>query len=170
MTRLESGVIRPALEWCDVRELLESAISEEDEGLRDRPVSLVVRDDLPLVLVDDSLIQQAVAKLLANACAYTPAHLPVSLAADCVRGRLNISVTDAGPGLPLHPERVFEKFYRGDAGRTGGLGLGLSIARGFVEAHGGTLTAENLAAGGARFMITLPVKTTDRSALESAIS
>ncbi len=170
MTRLESGVVRPALEWCDVRELLESAISGENEVLRDRPVSLAVRDDLPLALLDYSLIQQAVGKLLANAGAYTPAHLPVSLAADCVRGRLNISVTDAGPGLPFQPERMFEKFYRGDAGRTGGLGLGLAIARGFVEAHGGTLTAENLDAGGARFTITLPVKTTERSALESAIS
>ena len=69
------------------------------------------------------------------------------------------------PGLPAEAaERVFEKFYRGDDRKTGGLGLGLSIARGFVEAHGGKLTAENRDGGGARFVISLPVRVTDENA------
>ena len=61
-------------------------------------------------------------------------------------------MSDRGPGFaPESAERLFEKFYRGDGRKTGGLGLGLSIARGFVEAHGGKLTAENRDGGGARF-------------------
>jgi two-component system sensor histidine kinase KdpD len=64
-------------------------------------------------------------------------------------------------------DQIFEKFYRGDGRKTGGLGLGLSIARGFVEAHGGKLTAENRDGGGARFTISLPVRATDANALDS---
>jgi two-component system sensor histidine kinase KdpD len=64
-------------------------------------------------------------------------------------------------------EQVFEKFYRGDGRKPGGLGLGLSIARGFVEAHGGSLTAENRDGGGARFTISLPVTVADANSLES---
>ena len=64
-------------------------------------------------------------------------------------------------------ERIFEKFYRGEGRKAGGLGLGLSIARGFVEAHGGTLTAENRDGGGARFILGLPVRVTDANELES---
>ena len=77
--------------------------------------------------------------------------------------------TSPGPGLPPESaERVFEKFYRADDRKAGGLGLGLSIARGFVEAHGGKLTAENRDGGGTRFNITLPVRVTDARALEPA--
>ena len=80
-----------------------------------------------------------------------------------------ISVSDRGPGFPAESnDRIFEKFYRGDGRKAGGLGLGLSIARGFVEAHGGKLTAENRDGGGARFIINLPVRVTDANALEPA--
>jgi two-component system sensor histidine kinase KdpD len=65
-------------------------------------------------------------------------------------------------------ERVFEKFYRGNERKTGGLGLGLAIARGLVEAHGGQLTAENRDGGGARFTINIPVRVTDASELEAS--
>jgi two-component system sensor histidine kinase KdpD len=115
------------------------------------------------------LIEQAVAKLIANAASYAPSGLPIEIDAEYKLDRLIICVSDRGPGLsPNSAERVFEKFYRGDGRRTGGLGLGLSIARGFVEAHGGKLTAENRDGGGARFTISLPVRVTDAKALDSA--
>ena len=108
------------------------------------------------------LIVQAVAKLLANAGSHTPLRLPIEVDAEYENNQLVISVSDRGPGLPNESmERAFEKFYRGDGRKAGGLGLGLSIARGFVEAHGGKLTAENRDGGGARFVITLPVRVTD---------
>lgn len=168
MNRLESGVVQPAQEWCDVRELLESALEIERESLRGHEVRLTVADDLPLVLLDHTLIEQAVAKLLANAASHSPARLPVEVDAEFAEGRLLITVSDRGRGFePESAERLFDKFYRGAGRKTGGLGLGLSIARGFAEAHGGQLTAENRGGGGARFLLSLPVRTTDAASLES---
>jgi two-component system sensor histidine kinase KdpD len=167
MNRLESGVIQPKREWCDVRELLQSAVEVERDSINGRDVRLAVPSDLPLVLVDHTLIEQAVAKLLANAGAHTPSRLPIELDAAYNSGQLKLSVSDRGPGITAESgDRVFEKFYRGDDRKTGGLGLGLSIARGFVEAHGGRLTVENRDGGGARFTISLPVSITDARELE----
>lgn len=168
MNRLESGVVQPNLEWCDVRELVQSAIDIERESLTGRDLRLDVPDNTPLALVDHLLMEQAVAKLLANAGSHTPSRLPIEVDAEYANGHLVISVGDRGPGvLPEVSERIFEKFYRGDRRRAGGLGLGLSIARGFVEAHGGKLTAEHRDGGGARFTINIPVRVTDASALEA---
>ena len=167
MNRLESGVIQPNYEWCDIRELLQSAIETERESIDGREIRLDVPEDIPLALVDHGLIEQAVAKLLANAASYTQPRLPIELDAE-YKDELVISISDRGPGFPIESaERLFEKFYRGDGRKTGGLGLGLSIARGFVEAHGGKLTAENRDGGGARFTIRLPVRVTSENPLES---
>lgn len=168
MNRLESGVIRPKQEWCDIRDLLQSAVEIERESTSGRDVRLDVPENIPLALLDHTLIEQAVAKLLANAGSHTASRLPIDIDADYKNEQLFISVSDRGPGLPPElAERLFEKFYRGDNRKAGGLGLGLSIARGFVEAHGGKLTAENRDGGGARFTIRLPVRVTDGNALES---
>ena len=168
MNRLESGVVRPKYEWCDLRELLQAAIESEQESIAGRAVGLDVSENMPLVLIDHTLIQQAVAKLLANAGTHTPLTRPVEIDADCEGGELRISVGDRGPGLrAASAERIFEKFYRGEGHKTGGLGLGLSIARGFIEAHGGRLIAENRDGGGARFTISLPVRVTEASSLET---
>jgi two-component system, OmpR family, sensor histidine kinase KdpD len=168
MNRLESGVVRPKQEWCDVRELLQSAIEIECESINAREVRLHVPDEIPLVLVDHTLIEQAVAKLLANAVTHTSSRSPIEVDAEYKDAELIISVSDRGLGIPPEGlERLFEKFYRGDDRKTGGLGLGLSIARGFIEAHGGILRAENRDGGGARFTITLPVQVTEPSALEA---
>ena len=168
MNRLESGVIRPKQEWCDVRELLQSAVEIERESLGGREVRLDVPEAIPLALLDHTLIEQAVAKLLANAASHAPSKSPIEVDAQYQNERLIVSVSDRGPGLPADStEQLFEKFYRGDDRKTGGLGLGLSIARGFVEAHGGQLTAENRDGGGARFTISLPVRATDASLPDS---
>lgn len=169
MNRLESGVVRPAREWCDVRELLQSAIESERDSANGREVRLDVPENIPLALLDHALIEEAVAKLIANAGSHTPARLPIEIDAEYKNEQLLISVGDRGPGLPAESaDRLFEKFYRGDGRKTGGLGLGLSIARGFVEAHGGELTAENRDGGGARFVISLPVRVTDAQSIETA--
>jgi two-component system sensor histidine kinase KdpD len=168
MNRLESGVIRPKREWCDVRELLESAVDIERESINGRDIRLDVPEGIPLALVDHTLIEQAVAKLLANAGSHTPSRLPIEIDAEYRNDHLVISVSDRGPGVPIEAaERLFEKFYRGDDHKSGGLGLGLSIARGLIEAHGGTLTVENRDGGGARFTIKLPVRVTDVNSMEA---
>jgi len=168
MNRLESGVIRPKREWCDVRELLQSAVDTEHESLSGRDIRLDVPDEIPLALVDHALIEQAVAKLLANAGSHTAPNLPIEVDAEYTNENLLISVSDRGHGIPPEStERLFEKFYRGDDRKTGGLGLGLSIARGLIEAHGGTLTVENRDGGGARFVIRLPVRVTNMNGMET---
>ena len=165
MNRLESGVVQPQREWCDVRELLQSAVESERGSIDGREVRLEVAENMPLALLDPALIEQAVAKLIANAGSHTPSRLPVEIEANYDGTELHITVSDRGPGLTS--DRVFEKFYRGEDRRAGGLGLGLSIARGFVEAHSGRLTAENRDGGGARFKMTLPVRVSDVGALEA---
>ena len=168
MNRLESGVIRPKREWCDVRELLQSAVDTEYESLNGRDIRLDVPDEIPLALVDHALIEQAVAKLLSNAGSHTAPNLPIEIDAEYTNENLLISVSDRGPVIPPEAtERLFEKFYRGDDRKTGGLGLGLSIARGLIEAHGGTLTVENRDGGGARFVIRLPVRVTNMNGMET---
>ncbi|MDQ3197883.1 MAG: DUF4118 domain-containing protein [Verrucomicrobiota bacterium] len=170
MNRLESGVIRPRQEWCDVRELLDSAIEIERETIAGREVQLDVPADLPLALLDHTLIEQAVAKLIANAVSHADSRSPIEIDAEYQANRLAISVSDRGPGFPADTAAcIFEKFYRGDGRKAGGLGLGLSIARGFVEAHGGTLSAENRDGGGARFTISLPVRVTDGDAVDASV-
>jgi len=167
MNRLESGVVRPKQEWCDVRELLQSAVEIERESFNGREVRLDVSENIPLALMDHTLMEQAIAKLLANAASHA-GRSPIEIDAEYKDGRLLISVSDRGPGLPAgSKELIFEKFSRVDDRKTGGLGLGLSIARGFVEAHGGKLSAENRDGGGARFTISLPVRVTSAEALES---
>src|SRR3954454_14190669 len=169
MNRLESGVIRPKREWCDVRELLQSAIDIERESINGRDIGLDVPEKIPLAFVDHTLVEQAVAKLVANAGSHTPRTLPIEIDAEYTNDHLLISVSDRGPGIPIEAtERLFEKFYHGDDRKTGGLGLGLSIARGLVEAHNGKLTAGNRVGGGARFTITLPVPTTDMKAIATS--
>ena len=162
MNRLESGVIQPKQEWCEVRELLQSAVEIERETMEGREVTLHVPENIPLALVDYTLIEQAVAKLLANAGSHTPPNLPVEVEVQYQQDHLLIAVSDRGPGISEETAALlFEKFFRGNSRKAGGLGLGLSIARGFVEAHGGTLTAENCPGGGARFTIRLPIRPAD---------
>ncbi len=170
MNRLESGVIRPRQEWCDVRELLESAIEIERETLSGHEVRLDIPEHLPLALLDHTLIEQAVAKLIANAVSHADTRSLIEIDAEYKSSRLAISVSDRGPGFTSETAaRIFEKFYRGDGRKAGGLGLGLSIARGFVEAHGGTVSAENRDGGGARFTISLPVRVTDGDAVDASV-
>jgi two-component system sensor histidine kinase KdpD len=117
-----------------------------------------VPDDLPPVAADFGLMLQVLGNLLDNALKYSPARSPIELSARRAGNGIEIDLADRGVGIP--PEalaHVFDKFYRvQQPGQVNGTGLGLSICKGLVEAHGGTLTAENRAGGGALFRLTLP--------------
>ena len=123
--------------------------------------------NLPLVNMDFVLMEQALMNLLHNAVTYTPPKTRVRVIAKVDGAHLVIVVADRGPGLPAESlDRVFDKFYRGPRAGAGGVGLGLSITRGLIEAHGGTITAENRVNGGARFTIRLPLGTPPASPQE----
>ncbi len=158
-TRLESGALNPRLDWCDAHDLVNAAVDGVRESLAGHPFETDVSADLPLFRADAALMEQVIANLLLNAALHTPAGTPIFLTvgADQAHARVCFTVADRGPGFPLEMrERLFQKFQRGDAARAGGLGLGLSIIRGFVAAqHGEVVVGEN-PGGGAVFTVYLP--------------
>jgi two-component system sensor histidine kinase KdpD len=155
-TRLESGLLQPVREWCDPAELVHEAVAAS--GLNDNAVRINIAKNLPAISVDSRLIQQALNALLSNAAVHGESDKPIEVSAARDDSMLVISIADHGPGLaPGEENKVFEKFYRGPRTRPGGIGLGLSIARQLVEAHGGQIVARNREGGGARFSIRLPV-------------
>jgi two-component system sensor histidine kinase KdpD len=160
-TRLESGTLKPRLDWCDVHDLVNAALEGTRDALAGHLLDSVVPDDMPPIQADFALMEQALSNLLLNAARHTPAGTPVFLTAGVEHGgqRVYFTVADRGPGFPLEMrDRLFKKFERGDAARAGGLGLGLSIVRGFVVAQGGDIMVGANPGGGAVFTIYLPYK------------
>ena len=158
-TRLESGAIRPELDCCDARDLVATARRALGETLAGRTVKIAIPEELPLVMADARMMEQAITNLLLNAALHTPAGTPIQVSAGVEPrgGRVFIAVSDRGPGIAAEVrEHLFEKFRRGAKARAGGVGLGLSIVRGFMLAQGGEVTAENQPGGGARFTLHLP--------------
>ena len=160
MTRLESGV-EVRKEWHQLEEVVGAVLGRLEPALRDRPVRTDVPKDLPLVPMDDVLIDQVLTNLLENAIKYTPAGTGVELRAWSDGSSVTVEIADHGPGLaPGDEARVFDKFYRSTAGSSRGAGLGLTICRAIVEAHGGRIWAQNRLDGGAAFRFTLPLEGT----------
>lgn len=156
MTRLEAGGVSPKREWVPLDEIIGAALTRLESKLRDRVVTTTIEDNLPLLSVDPVLMQQLFLNLLENATKYSTPGTPLELEAHVENSDVLIEVRDRGPGLGENAERIFEKFFRGAHAGIGGVGLGLAICRGIVEAHGGTLTADNRPTGGAVFRIRLP--------------
>ncbi|HXD99776.1 MAG TPA: sensor histidine kinase KdpD [Candidatus Acidoferrum sp.] len=158
MTRLESGALQLRREWHPLEEVIGAALSRLSTRLTGRRVTTRVPPDLPLVAIDDVLIEQVLVNLLDNALKYTPAGAPFEIIATAGDRNVTVEVADHGPGLPPgKEEKVFEKFYRVDPVGGRGAGLGLAIARGIVQAHGGRIWAQNLPGGGVAFLFTLPL-------------
>jgi len=158
MTQLDAGTLKVTRDWHPIEEVVGAALNRLRKRLGDRPLNLKVPADLPLVPMDDVLIEQVLVNLLDNALKYTPPGSPITIVATAADGRLTVEVADKGPGLPPGQEdRVFERFYRADSSRGRGVGLGLAICRGIVRAHDGRIWAQNLPGGGVAFLFTLPV-------------
>jgi len=160
MTRLESGHVKPKLDWCDVTDLVQVTLKELDRDLVRHEVTAEIPSGLPLARMDFVLMQQALTNLVLNAAVHTPPGTRVEVRATAEKETLVLTVADNGPGLP--PDAVpfiFDKFYRAPAAPVGGTGLGLAIVKGFVEAQGGRVEAANCPEGGAAFTIRLPLTT-----------
>jgi two-component system sensor histidine kinase KdpD len=164
MTRLESGALKVQKDLQPIEEVVGAALNRTEDRLRGREVHTSIPRDLPLVPFDSALIEQVLINLLENATKYTPAGSPIEVAARIREGHdrqkeVEVEVADRGPGVAQHDaERVFDKFYRVREGEGGGVGLGLTICRGIVRAHGGRIWVEDRPGGGASFRFTLPIE------------
>ena len=159
MTRLQAGALTVKKELVPIEEPIGSVRRRLDRQLKSRIVTVSIPPDLPPVHVDSVLIEQVFFNLLENAARYTPSGSPIELSAVREGDLVIVEVTDHGPGFAAgEEERVFDKFYRGALGATTrGAGLGLSICKGIVEAHGGRISARNQPGGGAVVAFTLPL-------------
>jgi two-component system sensor histidine kinase KdpD len=160
MTRIEAGGVKLKLEPCDLQDLVGCALAHLETRLAGRPVQVEVPDNLPPVLLDMVLMNQVLVNLLENSVKFSPAGSAIDLSARIDRHALRLEVADRGYGLP-EPElkKIFDKFYMVQTPEgPGGTGLGLSICKGIVEAHGGTIRAENRGGGGLRMIMRLPLR------------
>lgn len=154
ITQLESDVLKPHFDWCDIHDVISAAKQAAGPPLEKHPVMLHIAEDFPLVKLDHTLLSQVIANILHNAAVYTPPETVIEISAKLYNAKLRLSIRDHGPGLPLGDEqRVFEKFFRVKGSPVGGTGLGLAIARGFIQSMGGNITARNHPDGGTEFII-----------------
>ncbi|MET8955571.1 sensor histidine kinase KdpD [Streptomyces sp. NPDC004393] len=153
MSRLQTGTVTPLIRSIDLDEVVPMALG----GVPEDSVELDVPESLPMVAVDAGLLERTVANLVENAVKYSPLGTPVLVAASALADRVEVRVVDRGPGVPDEAkDRIFEPFQRyGDAPRGAGVGLGLAVARGFAEAMGGTLNAEDTPGGGLTMVLSL---------------
>ena len=162
LSRLEAGGLRPEKGWYDLGALIDDVLGRLRPATARHLVTKDVPDNLPPVPLDYVEIDQVLSNLVENGTKYTPPGSEIYVAARCVDGEARVEVADRGPGIPTSAlARLFEPFHRGDgtAVRPRGTGLGLAVAKGLVEAHGGRIWAENRTDGGARFVFTLPLST-----------
>jgi two-component system, OmpR family, sensor histidine kinase KdpD len=158
MGRIEAGQLKLQKQEIDLEELIRTIWAQLKPKYEGWKIKFHYPSSPVIILADAPLLSQAIENVLENAFLYNlkDVEIEVILTTDGRHARL--TVADNGLGLGNHPEQVFEKFWRGNPGKTGGTGLGLSISRAFVEFHEGTLTAENVRGKGALFRFTLPLK------------
>lgn len=167
--RIQSGQVRPNLDWCDISDVLRGTLRELGPMLAKHLVERQWEPGLPLIRADFTLLQQALANLLVNAATHTPPGTKLQIIARRQGTELVVQVADNGPGLaPDQIERVFDLFHRPPGSKPGGTGLGLAIVKGFVEAQGGRVQAQNWAGGGAVFCIYLPIQEAPKMTEEPA--
>ncbi|MFZ7101995.1 MAG: DUF4118 domain-containing protein [Peptococcaceae bacterium] len=159
MARLESGMMKPKWEWCDLQEIIGVAIRRLQDFLSDRKLTIDLPEQLPLIKADFALIEQVVVNLLDNALKYSPPESEIKLSVVIERTKLQVGILDKGPGIAEDDrERVFDKFYRlYSPQHVTGTGLGLSICKGIIEAHGGEIRVDPLDGSGSRFTFSLPL-------------
>jgi two-component system OmpR family sensor kinase len=144
----------------NLAELVAEAAADARAAAPDRRIELA-SDTEVMLLGDAAGLRQVISNLIRNALVHTPAGTPIELRLATEDGKATLDVRDHGRGLPTdHPDVLFERFWRADPGRgrgPGGAGLGLSIVEAIVEAHGGTVSADNAPGGGASFTVRLPL-------------
>lgn len=158
MTRVEAGALHLRLEPSDMQDAIGSALEQLERRLQGREVRVQLPEDLPLVPMDFALIVQVLVNLIDNALKYSQA--PIEIRAHAQSTQIQVQVLDRGIGIPsAELPYIFDRLYRVQRPEmVSGTGMGLAICKGIVEAHGGTITAENRLGGGTLITFTLPLK------------
>jgi len=157
MSRVQAGAVRASVRPVFLEDVVAAALASIDP--RPEQVEVDVPDSLPAVETDPTLLERALAHIIANSLAWSPRGRPVRVEAALVSDRVHLRVIDRGPGVDrTDRERVFQPFQQlGDRDSHGGVGLGLAVARGFVEAVEGTILLDDTPGGGLTVLIDLPV-------------
>lgn len=158
MSRLESGTLKLNLEPCDLQDLIGISLDRFSAYYPDRHVRTKIADNLPIIDLDAALTVEVLVNLLSNAAKYSPSDTPIDLICRKIDGKIEIEISDRGRGVPEGDlEHIFDKFFRSSImSQKGGLGLGLSISKGFIEAHNGTIKAKNRPGEGFSVTVQLP--------------
>ncbi len=162
MSRLESGLIMPNIDWHDINDLISNVLKNFKTELQDNKISLEIDDNVDIVKLDFGLIDQALFNIIHNAIIYNDESIKIKITVKIDASNLIISIKDNGKGIDeQYLEKIFDKFYRINSSITGGSGLGLSIVKGFILAHQGTINAQNIYFNdqiiGLEFIISLPI-------------
>lgn len=162
LTRIEGGALKPEKEWNEIGELVINVTDHLAPLVQGHPLRVVISPDLPPVAFDFVEIAQVLANLIENAAKYSDPGTEIAVIADQSGEYARVRVIDHGFGIPAgNLPRVFDMFYRvpreGRARRIGGIGIGLAICKGFVEAHGGTIEVASAVGEGSTFTFTLPM-------------
>lgn len=156
MSRLEAGGLRLKADWVDVNELIFRVVKKAQVTDK-RSVRFEPDESLPLFRLDSGLIETVLYSLIHNAIRYTSQSSLIEILTRHDDRELSVTINDNGKGIPAeHISRIFDKFYRLPDSGAAGSGLGLSIAKGFTEAHGGRIEVRNRESSGASFTIILP--------------
>lgn len=160
ISRLESGVIKLNYDWCDLNELINIVINKLEEESKKHTIIFEQNENMPLVKLDSLLIKQSIFNLIHNAIQYTETGSIIRIQIGMQDDICEIIVEDNGNGFPINEQpKVFDMFYRLPYTKSGGSGLGLSIVKGFIEAHQGKIELISKESVGSIFIIKLPVET-----------
>lgn len=159
MAKLHAGGVKLNMQWQMLEEVIGSALAMLSRPLAGRRIEVEVPTSIPLLEFDAVLLERVFCNLLDNAAKYTPQDSIIWIRAECGVDSVSVSIEDNGPGVRKGMEEaIFDKFTRGDPeSALIGVGLGLSISRAIVDAHGGRIRAEKRVGGGARFIFTMPI-------------
>ena len=156
LSRIEAGAVHPRPDWCDLVDVISSAVSHTRVSDPRSRLQIELDGDLPLVRADASQIERVFSNLIENALRYSPPDQPVRISGGAGAGKVTVRVIDQGPGVPMSQrEAIFKPFHTGE--ERDGAGLGLAICKGFVEANGGDLLLQADSPDGTAFAVSFPL-------------
>jgi two-component system, OmpR family, sensor histidine kinase KdpD len=156
LSRIEAGAVHPRTDWCDLIDVISTAVSHIHDRHTHRRIQIELDGELPLVRADASQLERVFSNLIENALRFSPEDQAVRISGGVGAGKVMVRVVDRGPGVPVSQrDAIFKPFQTGDERE--GAGLGLAICKGFVEANGGELRLQADSADGTAFAVSFPL-------------